>query len=145
MGQPWSLFCLLCIFSNKQYKFYNKLKWEVHIRWWELNPHPLENEPSPITTRPGLSSECYSWNFFLCNSCCVILAQRTRPFVIASLRIETFCSNIIQFSVRMCVLQDLTSPCWFLFWNNCPVWPSYLSLTFVFLFALVITLYAILL
>ena len=33
MGQPWPLFHLFSVFSNKQYNFYNKSMWKMSIQY----------------------------------------------------------------------------------------------------------------
>ena len=33
MGQPWPLFHLISIFSNKHHKLYNKLMWKISIQY----------------------------------------------------------------------------------------------------------------
>ena len=56
MGQPRPLFCLLLVFSNKRYKFYNKLceKCRSSIPHWDSNSQPSDYDSPPLTTRPGL-------------------------------------------------------------------------------------------
>ena len=58
MGQPWPLFHLFSVFSNKQNNFYNKSMYKMScpssIWHRDSSPQPLENESSPITTRPGV-------------------------------------------------------------------------------------------
>ena len=55
---PGLFICLFSFFSNKQFNFFNKLMWKMpcpsSIRRRDLNPQPLEQVSSPITTRPGL-------------------------------------------------------------------------------------------
>ena len=50
---------LFHLFSSFQthYKFYNKCVYEKCIRCWDSNSRPLEHEPPPITTKPGLLPE----------------------------------------------------------------------------------------
>ena len=56
-GQPRPLFRLFMVFSNKQYKFYNKSMWKMSCpssTWCrDSNSRPLEHESPPITTGPG--------------------------------------------------------------------------------------------
>ena len=56
MGQPGLFYCLLSVFSNKHYNFYNNIcdKCPSSIRCQDLNPQPLGRESPPITTRPWL-------------------------------------------------------------------------------------------
>ena len=54
MGQPWPLFCLFSVFSNKQCNFYNKSMWKMSIQFMDSSPRTFKHESSPITTRPGL-------------------------------------------------------------------------------------------
>ena len=64
MGQPWPLFRLFFIFSNKQYNFYNKSIWKMSIQYTAqgFEPTTFRHELSPITTRTGLPSS----NIFSC-------------------------------------------------------------------------------
>ena len=57
MGQPRPLYCLFLVFSNKQYKFHNKLLWTKcpsSIWHWDSNSQPSAYKSPPLTTRPGL-------------------------------------------------------------------------------------------
>ena len=57
MGQPWPLFRLFSVSSNKHYKFLQQkyVKKCPSTMWCrDLNPRPSELESPPITTRPGL-------------------------------------------------------------------------------------------
>ena len=57
MGQPWPLFHLFPVFSNKHYNFLQQIyvkKCSSSIWCQDSNPRPLECESPPITTRPGL-------------------------------------------------------------------------------------------
>ena len=59
MAQQRPLFCFFSVFSNKhRYNFYNKSMWKTScpssILSRDSNPWPLEHDPPPITTRPGL-------------------------------------------------------------------------------------------
>ena len=56
-------FCLLSVFSNKQYNFTTNQcekmsKFTSSIRRRDSNPQPLERESPLITTRPGLPPYC---------------------------------------------------------------------------------------
>ena len=53
MDQSRPLFHLFSVFPNKQYNFYNKCPSSICCQ--DFNPHPFEQESSPITTRPGLT------------------------------------------------------------------------------------------
>ena len=67
MAQPWPLFRLFSVFSNKHNNFYNNNieKYPSIIRCRDSNPQPLERESLPITNRPGLppKTSCYSSKF----------------------------------------------------------------------------------
>ena len=56
MGQPWPLFRLFSVFSNKHYKFLQQICEKCPSSIWcrDSNPRPLARESPPITTRPGL-------------------------------------------------------------------------------------------
>ena len=57
MGQPQPRFRLFSVFSNKHYKFLQKIyvkKIPSSIQCRDTNPRPLKREYPPITTRPGL-------------------------------------------------------------------------------------------
>ena len=63
MDKPRPLFCLVLVFSNKQYQFYNNNiceKCPSSIRCQDSNQRPSERESLPITTRPGLPENCFS-------------------------------------------------------------------------------------
>ena len=72
IDQPWPLFHLFLVFSNKhQYNFYNNSMWKMSIpsSIWrrDLNPRPLDQESSPITTRPGLlplQEATFNWKLY---------------------------------------------------------------------------------
>ena len=62
MGQPWPLFNLFSVFSNKHYNFFKTNicdKCPSSIRCWDSNPRPSGCESPPITTRPELPSKTF--------------------------------------------------------------------------------------
>ena len=55
MAQPWPLFSLFSVFSNKQDQQINvKMSCPSSIQCRDMNPQPLKHESSPITSRPRL-------------------------------------------------------------------------------------------
>ena len=57
MGQPRPLFCLFSVFFKQTLQFLQQInvkKCPSSIRRRDSNPRPLDREPPPITTRPGL-------------------------------------------------------------------------------------------
>ena len=59
-GPTPASFSFIFVLSNKHYKFYNKHvceKCPSSIQCQDSNSQPLEHEPPPITTRPGLPAQ----------------------------------------------------------------------------------------
>ena len=57
MGQPRPLFRLFSVFFKQTLQFLQQInvkKCPSSIRRRDSNPRPLDREPPPITTRPGL-------------------------------------------------------------------------------------------
>ena len=79
MDNPWPLFHLFLVFSNKRYNFYYKSMWKNVTSIQYSNSRPLEHESSSITTRPGSALTFLS--LFVLPHCAFISPPSVRLFV----------------------------------------------------------------
>ena len=67
MGQPWPLLSFMfSLFQQTSLHILQQInvkKCPSNLRCRDLNPWPLEHEPPPITTRPGLGKICLHLSF----------------------------------------------------------------------------------
>ena len=75
MGQPWLLFYLFLVLSNKQYNFFNKSMWKMSIRYTSLMFEPITSwtwviSHNNLTRAPALLKTCLNLN--LCFTWCYI-------------------------------------------------------------------------